>query len=943
MSKPTAYRCRNRHWLCLLAAVVTFVALHLPVSAGPVDSLYHIYINADNRYRVDAVNAISKELNAEGITDTLYQCDKSTTADMMDAIAHYLMAEYTFDQGQYEKALEYGLMARNTVMAHSKPDKFKSDVLGLVSNAQFRLGDYDEALKTLLVAYKVDSDLGDSKLISSDLNSLAAIYLAVEQPEPGIAFIEKAINLERQLQRPDRLAIRLGIASELYLVNGEPEKAMKAIDEAYQIDHQAGRHEKAAVRLVQKGAVLERLSRLDEAKSVIQSALPVLEDCNALYSIAVAHNQLGSIAKKQGDMESAASYYKKALEYSIKCGTPKIESTAERGLWETLRESNPALALLHLERYTTLSDSINKELISAQIKVKDATNQNLEQTEIAQKSHQFSQLMLWGGIVIGILMLAMLAALFYSWRKGKVALKMAQQTEELRSHFFSNITNELQTPLTIVLNAGKLLLEGGKNTADENKRLGSMIVNHGQNMLGLVNDLIDIEQTQSSIEPPEFRQGDIVMFVRMLVENYSDYAHQQMVNLEFTSPMNSHTVHFPHDHIRRITHRLIANALKYTDSHGSITVKLEAPEANKMRLIVADTGKSIPAEEYSRLFEPFYQSANGDKGVETVLQLSLVNQLVKSMNGTIAVESEKDTGTSFTIDFPVRPVEGGELAENENKSHFAERRLRQSDVTKQKPLVFIVENNEDVGFFIAKILKEDFNLRFARDGREALSNAQDLVPDLIVTNITMPVMGGKELIKRIRENTALNHIPIIALTASTTFQERLSCIEAGADAVLVKPFYSDELRTLARHFINQRSILREQFTSTGSSLAADNNVQRSKDDQEFINKLIDVIHAQMAKEDIDMEHIAAALQLSRKQLRTRVMAITDLTPVAFVLQVRLNYARRLISTQDISLTTIASKCGFQNLSHFSKAFKQQFGVSPLQFRKTNSEFNTPKS
>ena len=185
-------------------------------------------------------------------------------------------------------------------------------------------------------------------------------------------------------------------------------------------------------------------------------------------------------------------------------------------------------------------------------------------------------------------------------------------------------------------------------------------------------------------------------------------------------------------------------------------------------------------------------------------------------------------------------------------------------------------------------------------------------------------------------------LPVIAGNVATGEGTR-DLIEAGADAVLVKPFYSDELRTLARHFINQRSILREQFTSTGSSLAADNNVQRSKDDQEFINKLIDVIHAQMAKEDIDMEHIAAALQLSRKQLRTRVMAITDLTPVAFVLQVRLNYARRLISTQDISLTTIASKCGFQNLSHFSKAFKQQFGVSPLQFRKTNSEFNTPKS
>ena len=931
-------------WLHLLATVISVLALHLTATAEPVDSLYHAYLEADGQSRLQIVNAIGKEMSGAGITDTLYQCDKSTKPARQEAILHYLMAEYYFDQERYENALEQGSLARDLVMKEEQASKLQSDVLGLLSSAQYRLGDYDGALMTLLTAYRVDSDLKDQKLVSSDLNSLAAIYLVVEQPQQGIKFIEKAIELERKLKRPDRLAIRLGMASELYLMNKEFDKALAAIEEAHNIDKQAGNEEKTAIRLVQKGAVLESMGRLEEAQAALNTALPVLKQYNSLYSMAVGYNQLGSIEQKLGNVDKATQCYKKALEYSIKCGTPKTECTAERGLWETLRDSNPNVAMLHLERYSILNDSITKELISAQCKVFEATNENLEQTELSQKSEFFSKLITWGGILLGLLLLATMVGLFYSWRKGRTALKMAQQTEELRSHFFTNITNELQTPLTVMLNAGQQLLDCEKTSTSECKQLGEMIVNHGQNLLGLVNRLIDIDKTRSSIEPLDSKPGNIVMFVKMLVDNFTEAAQKQLVTLEFTSPMKSHHVVFVPDHIRKIVHGLIANALKFTPRNGSISVNLEAPEDDRMRLQVSDTGKGIPKEERDRIFEPFYQSVNGDDGVETGLGLSLANQLVKELNGSITVESELNAGTTFTIDFPVQAVEGHEKSDNEI-SLYAESRLRQNSDMKQKPLVFIVENNEDVAFFIASHLKADYNLRFARDGREALSNAQDLVPDLIITNITMPVMGGKELIRQVRSNSALSHIPIIAMTSSTSEQERISCIEAGADSVLVKPFNSDELRLLAKHLIRQQSKLRERFITTSKDVSSNDEapVQRSREDQEFINKLVDVIHAQMAKDDIDMEHIAAALSLSRKQLRTRVMGITGLTPVAFVLQVRLNYARRIISTQNLSLTAVASKCGFQNLSHFSKAFKQQFGISPMLFRKNIDNMSNPKS
>jgi len=944
MSKLIVNRCIISQWLGALVAVIAVLALQPTAAAEPVDSLYHLYRTADKQTQIQLINAIGKQLSNDGITDTLYQCDKSTKPDRAEALLHYLMAEHLFDNDHYEEALAQGILARDLVMKEKKPDKLQSDVLGLVSSAQYRLGDYDGAIMTLMTAYKVDTQIKDPRLVSSDLNMMAAIYLVVEQPQQGIHFIEKAIGIERSLKRDDRLAIRLGMASELYLMNNELEKAMAAIEEAYDIDNKAGREGNAAIRLVQKSAVLEKLGRLDEGQRLIKAALPKLEQSNNLYSLTVGYNQLGSIYKKLGNLDESSRCYKKALEYSIKCGTPKTECIAERGLWETMRESNPAIALLHLERYTTLNDSISGKLRSAQISVIEATNKNMEQNELDQMSEIFSRQITWGSALLGLLLAAATAALFYSWRKGRTALKMAQQTEEMRSHFFTNITNELHTPLTVMLSAGQQLLDSGKTTASESQRLGEMIVSHGQNMLGLLNRLIEIDKTGSPIGPNETKTGDIVMFVRMLVENFTEAAQQQMITLEFTSPMTSHFVIFIPDYIRKIVQTLVSNSLKFTPRNGRISAHLEAPEDNKMRLLMTDTGKGIPAEVLDHIFEPFSQSADGDEGVAAGLGLSLINQLVKAMNGNITVDSKPNAGTTFTIDFPVQAIEGNKKNYNEI-SRYAENRLRQTGDTSHKPLVFIVENNENVAYFIASHLKADYNLRFARDGREALSNAQDMVPDLVVTNITMPVMGGKELITHLRGNIALSHIPIIAMTSNTSEQERISCIEAGADAVLVKPFNSDELRLVAKQLIDRQARLRERFITTSKDVSSGNDEapHRSKEDQEFVNKLVDVIHAQMAKDDIDMENIAAALSLSRKQLRTRVMSITGLTPVAFVLQVRLNYARRIISTQDLSLTAVARKCGFQNLSHFSKTFKQQFGISPMQFRKNVDSMSDPQS
>lgn len=909
----------------------------LTLPAEPVDSLYTLYLNTSKARKPEMANRIFQLLKQEGYIDTLVHFDKTVKDNLVEARTHLGMSEYDFVQGEFEASMMAGQRAHEA-MEKTQDKHLQSDILGALANSHFRLSNYDKALEALLSAYKIDKQLGDKELISSDLNTLAAIYLAVQRPDQGIKYIEQAVALERELKRPDCLAIRLGIASELYLMDGQTDKAMQTIQEAYDIDHQDGREEKAAIRLSQMGAVYMAMSMPDKARSTVNRALKILENSQNIYSTAVCHNQLGNIAFNAGNFDEATTHFKKALELSIKCGAPKVELDAERGLWQSMRKDNPSVALLHLERYTTLNDSLHQRIESAQMNVMNTTATNLEQNALSSRSKSNRLMLRILSGLFALMALMTVGGLFYAWRRSKKALKLQQETQELKSHFIDNITHELRTPLTVVINAGEQLREGVKTTSEESRRMGDIIYSHGNNMLQLVNQLIDIDhlrEPDAADEPPMTRNGDIVMFVRLLVENFADRARQEQIMLEFKSPLKALTVTFATEYVRKIIHLLLENAFKFTPRGGSITVEADSPEKGLVRLRVSDTGKGVPVQEREHIFDSFYQATGNYEGVVPVVNLALVKQLVLNMHGTIDVDTETGRGTTFTMNLPFPPCETDAI------QPFAERRLQKVDATMHKPLVFIVENNDDVAFFIGNSMRQDYELRFANDGLEALRNALNLAPDLIITNMSMPVMDGKELMRRLREDEALSHVPVIAMTSSTSEQERLSCLEAGADAVLVKPFYSSELLLLTQRLIGRHDIIRERFSKSVAAPASESpSAQMSKEDKAFINRLVDVIHVQMAKGDIDMDRIAAAMPISRKLLRQRVMDITGLTPVTFALQVRLKRASRmLLSNEDIPLSVIASKCGFQTPSHFSKSFKQLYGISPIQYRKNGDTLN----
>jgi len=251
--------------------------------------------------------------------------------------------------------------------------------------------------------------------------------------------------------------------------------------------------------------------------------------------------------------------------------------------------------------------------------------------------------------------------------------------------------------------------------------------------------------------------------------------------------------------------------------------------------------------------------------------------------------------------------------------------------------VLVIEDNSDVAYYIGQLLEaEHCKIYYAKDGEEGLAKANSIIPDIILTDLMMPVTDGMELCRQVRASELLNHIPIIVITAKAEEKDRLQSLEAGADAYLVKPFSAAELQLRIRKLMEQRQLLREKFSQNISEGKGPESVEHlSPNDRDFILRVRENIHNLMLKGQVDAETLASHMFVSRTQLNRKIQAISGQTTSAIILQVRISHAKRLLQTNlNMPVGEVAQKCGYDDIGHFSRVFKQVTGLSPTQFRKT---------
>jgi signal transduction histidine kinase/DNA-binding response OmpR family regulator len=503
-----------------------------------------------------------------------------------------------------------------------------------------------------------------------------------------------------------------------------------------------------------------------------------------------------------------------------------------------------------------------------------------------------------------------------------------RELDKVKSKFFVNISHEFRTPLTLILGP---LDEMIKNETDEVelKQL-KMMQNSARKLLRLINDLLELAKLDEGMLSLETAMEDVFAFVRTTAHSFESLAHQRNIDFQIQAPRYSLTIEFDVIKVETILVNLLSNAFKFTPSGGKVLTKV-AMKDEYIEIMVMNTGREIAPDHLDKIFDRFYQS-DQQLSESSGIGLALAKELAELHGGRLTVESNKENGNSFTLSIPLERSAAREPERLNSKNNDIEQikaaRLKQNPFgpNGKKPVALIVEDNDDLRNYLIRVMASEFSLLEAVNGEEGCRLAMENVPDLVISDVMMPVMDGLQLCKNLKSSEITSHIPIIILTARADMESKLEGLEIGADYYLAKPFQAKELFTVSNNLVTQRNKLKEQFSKT--VLLKSDTWEGSSADERFLQKLMSVVEANIADPDLSVEHLQKEMGISRMQLHRKLKALTDLSATEFIRSVRLKRAAEMLERGQDNVSQIAYQVGFNSLSYFAKCFKEQYGEIP---------------
>ncbi len=525
-------------------------------------------------------------------------------------------------------------------------------------------------------------------------------------------------------------------------------------------------------------------------------------------------------------------------------------------------------------------------------------------------------------------------------------LEKTQEVDRLRSNFFTNISHEFRTPLTLIQGPAQNMIDKlRKNkqlkTSEAIPQLDLILLNSNR-LLRLVNQVLELSKLESGGLKKEISEEELFDFLKMVIGHFTLLAVQKRISLKHHFSNQSVVARFDKDKLEKIVSNLIFNALKFTPESGSILINARMhvdsqTGLHQLLIDVKDSGVGIPQDQIERIFERFFQVKEGDnQNVGAGIGLALSKELAEFLGGTLTVVSSTSAGSTFTLTLPVEIVNVQEIApvnagiplavtfgddfqEEDNKTNGHE----------AKPLLLIVEDHVDLRKFICLCLGDEYEYIEAGNGKEGLQLAIDQLPSLILSDVMMPEMDGVEMCNKIKEDHRTNHIPLILLTAKASNESKLQGLGKGADDYLIKPFNKEELVLKIRNQILAQKRIQEKIRL--EVLSGGTIVNAISTDEKFIARVKDIIEVRMSDGQLGVESLADEIGLSRVQLYRKVNALTGISVNDFIRKLRLQKGAQLLSQNWGTVAEIAYEVGFSNPSYFSKCFKDQFGVIPSNY------------
>lgn len=537
--------------------------------------------------------------------------------------------------------------------------------------------------------------------------------------------------------------------------------------------------------------------------------------------------------------------------------------------------------------------------------------------------------------------------------KHKVA--MEQQISDIKLRFFTNISHELRTPLSLIAGPVEQVLQSG-NLKDEERELLVLVERNMNRMLHLVNQILDFRKIQNHKMRMRVQQVDLIPFTQHIMENFNGLADEQQIDFKLETALQSLRIWADVDKLEKVLFNLLSNAFKYTPQGKQIRV-LVTEQEKEVTVAVEDQGIGISESKQKSLFIRFenFVDKNIFNQASTGIGLSLVKELIEMHHGTIRLHSVPGEGSCFFVNLPKGKEHFGEEAElilsdqviTDTGQLFPTPHPightvpNQEDINKEKQTLLIVEDNRELRFFLRSIFLPYFNVIEAEDGREGVEKSQSYQPDIIVSDVMMPGMDGIEMTRALREEMTTSHIPIILLTAKSNIESKLEGMKLGADDYITKPFSAAYLKARVFNLLEQRKKLQALYCATllpSPSEASSQDKQEeatpvlSPNEQKFMNQVLDTIERNLDNGNLTVEDIAQEVHMSRSVFFKKLKSLTGLSPVEFLKEVRMKRAVQLIETEEYSMAQIAYMVGINDSHYFSKCFKQQYGITPTEYK-----------
>ncbi|WP_455066791.1 substrate-binding domain-containing protein [Prevotella melaninogenica] len=550
-------------------------------------------------------------------------------------------------------------------------------------------------------------------------------------------------------------------------------------------------------------------------------------------------------------------------------------------------------------------------------------------TYLVQYNHQKMYIVLFS-----IILLLLIGIMVYIYRTILMKRRIEEEANKAKLQFFTNISHELRTPLTLIADPVNYIIHDD-NLNSQQRSMLQIVQRNVLVLTQLVSEILDFRKVQNGKMELRLSDFNLAESMKQWIMLFSASAQKKHITISMDAP-DTIMLRADQDKIERICYNLLSNALKYTSEGGEISL-MAKEEGGRVMISVADNGCGISSDELPYIFDRFYQAKNAGRG--TGIGLAIVKAFTELHHGEVSATSIEGKGSTFTIHIPVRqkgevtnqPTEKIEQLVEPSSAEEVPNQARHIDELIQpyqtdKPEVLIIDDNIDIRTYLRSVLSEKYNVSEAADGKAGLELARKIVPDIVLSDIMMPVMDGLAFCQQLKTDKAISHIPVILLTARSLDEQRAEGYEHGADAYLSKPFSLRLLLSRIDNLIESR----KKLNQTWSKGVEDDEIGNISNeiDKSFLKQLRKIIQENLANSDLSVEQIGDEIGLSRVQLYRKVKALTGYSPVEIVRKARLTRARHLLQTTERTVSEVAYAVGFSTPSYFSKCYKDEFGENP---------------